>query len=809
VHTRQRSRLAIEALEDRCTPSSGLTSIAFNFNPTPIAAGSTVWFNSELHPGPLGNGPVTIQFTNQTITFTAGGTNYNVTVPNSVVTFTPGTTAASTSYSAATNTWTTALPGNLAGNEFLGGVALALPSGLPGGITNVSWQGLMQSDTLNFQVQWHWGAAVYTQFATDYTTLGVKPCDDPHASVYQNGDHAGTPEAFKADLTAGATGDGNPQNAAGQPSPNAQLVPPQPASLAGFTALSANFNPTPIAAGSTLWFSSDFQAHGLGNAPVTLQFINQTISFTANGTNYSVNVPNATVTFSPSPTVATTTFNDTTNTWTTAVPSNLGGNIFFSGAELAVLGGLPGNISGVSWKGQMQSDTLNVQVQWQFGVAVYTGFASDYAALNVKPCDDGNASVYKNPDHAGTPEAFKANVTAGATGGGGGNYTGQPSPNTQLTPPVPPPAGVTYISGNSSDYPFASSNPLTSVAFNESSALAAAAMNTNNGTFDVWYTDEHALTLGVNQVTVIAANGTVTTTNYPVSAMNANPGFVANPAIGTTATTGDQAGADPSGRPLAPSLYITDITTDPSSRSGDWQYGGTAYAPSAVFGTWKSYAKTVDYTMGGAVTLSGATDPAKNGWNLGPGADKPPPGLATEGYTAEVRWNLSDLVNAGVLLPGHNYRFYVMVHDGDQNKSGGDVGQASYQVNNPIPAPPQAAVGSLSGHVYLDTGTGVLLPEGGVTLTLTGTTSTGQQVTMQVVSNSDGSYSFGNLAAGTYTITESVPVGDTAESASAGTVKGATDGTVDSTNTVISTITLGAGDVGTNYNFTLFQMPSS
>jgi hypothetical protein len=786
---RPRFRLDIEGLEERCTPSSGLTSASFNFNNTPIVAGSTIWFNSGLQASGLGNGPVTLQFTNQTITFTASSTTYSIGVPSSVVTFTPGTTVASTSYSASSNTWTTAVPSNLPGNDFLGGVALAVPGGLPGGITNVTWQGLMQSDTLNVQVQWHAAAAVYTQFATDYTTLNVKPCDDPHASSYQNGDHAGTPEAFKTFVTAGATGGGG-NNFTGNASPNTQITPPQPAALAGYTALCANFNPTPIAAGSTLWFTSDFTAKGLGSGPVTLQFNNQTIAFTANGTNYSVNVPNATVTFSSSTTVATTTFDASTNTWTTAVPINIGGNVFLSSAALPVPGGLPGGITGVTWKGQMQSDTQNVQVQWHWGAAVYTQFATDYTTLNVKPVDDGHASSYQNTDKAGTPEAFKTYVIAGATGGGGNNYIGNASPNAQLTPPVPPPPGVTYISGDSSDYPFVSSNPLTSVVFNENECLTAAALNTNNNTFEVWYTDEHALTLGVNQVTVIAANGTSTTTNYAVAPLNGDPGSATNPAIGAPG------GVDPSGRPLAPSLYITDITNDPTSRSGDWQYGGTAYAPGAVFGTWKSATETINNALGGAVTVSESVDPAQNGTNLGAGADKPPPGLANSGYTAEVRWNLNDLANQGVLLSGHNYRFYVMVHDGDQNKTGGDVGQASYQVNNPIPAPPA----TLSGFVY-DTSNGPAVPMAGIRVTLTG-----QGVTLTTVTAADGSYGFANLAPGTYAVSEDtsqLPPGYLSQ-AYAGTENpgGATDGT--SLTSSITTITLKAGDNGVNYDFDNF-----
>src|SRR5207248_2265913 len=79
--------------------------------------------------------------------------------------------------------------------------------------------------------------------------------------------------------------------------------------------------------------------------------------------------------------------------------------------------------------------------------------------------------------------------------------------------------------------------------------------------------------------------------------------------------------------------------------------------------------------------------------------DPAPAGLASEGYGAEVRWNLNDLYASGVLVAGHNYRFYVMVHDGDQNKSGGDSGQAAY---NYVYSGPVSKGASLSGSVYVD-----------------------------------------------------------------------------------------------------------
>jgi hypothetical protein len=107
---------------------------------------------------------------------------------------------------------------------------------------------------------------------------------------------------------------------------------------------------------------------------------------------------------------------------------------------------------------------------------------------------------------------------------------------------------------------------------------------------------------------------------------------------------------------------------------------------------------------------------------------------------------------------------------------------------------------SVSGFVFLDN-SGFVGPLGGVTLTLTSTTN--PQVNFTTTTNlTDGSYSFGSLPAGTYTITETVPTGDAPESASAGTVNGATDGTVDSTYTQILNILLGPTDTGTNYDFT-------
>ena len=51
------------------------------------------------------------------------------------------------------------------------------------------------------------------------------------------------------------------------------------------------------------------------------------------------------------------------------------------------------------------------------------------------------------------------------------------------------------------------------------------------------------------------------------------------------------------GRPLWPSLFITDLTVNgPTSRAGDWQQGGIGIPPHRVCGMWKAAVRTVDKT---------------------------------------------------------------------------------------------------------------------------------------------------------------------------------------------------------------------
>jgi len=230
-----RIRPSLETLEDRTTPSS-TSAIAANFNGSAIPAGDTIWFNSVLHVSGLGRTPVTINVDNGSINFSARGTAYHVAVPNATVTFTPGATSASTTFSTAANSWVTAVPSAVSGNVFLDGVALPVTNALPGGISHVTWQADFQTNTAGVSVSWKWAAAVYRSFSTNYNAVEVKPVHSNHLSVYANFDRAGTPEAFKSFVAHGARGNGG-SNWTGFRSDTGHVIPvvvAAPATLSGY-----------------------------------------------------------------------------------------------------------------------------------------------------------------------------------------------------------------------------------------------------------------------------------------------------------------------------------------------------------------------------------------------------------------------------------------------------------------------------------------------------------------------------------------------------------------------------------------------
>ncbi len=215
-------------------------------------------------------------------------------------------------------------------------------------------------------------------------------------------------------------------------------TPPPPPCSAQST-IGSNFNGTPISSGSWIWFNANFTAKGIPSTGATITFTNSTISTTGNGKPFTSSAPNAQITFSPSATCSSTTFNAMTNTWMTTVPVNGDDEIFLSGLAVPVPStGFPDGK--VEWTGTFSANGVSgVSIQWKWGAAVYTSFTSDYNALAVKPGHQ-TACGASNGNHAGTPEGVNNNnqpwrqfVTGGARGGGGSNWTGSWS-STQSVP---------------------------------------------------------------------------------------------------------------------------------------------------------------------------------------------------------------------------------------------------------------------------------------------------------------------------------------------------------------------------------------
>ena len=148
------------------------------------------------------NAVVHVTFTNQTVTIPGIGSNP---VPDATVTFDPAAVSATTNFG---RTWMTTVPSNVKANTFLSGLSLQLPGGLAGSANPVTWSGTITIDTPGVSINWQWAAANYPTFSANYTALGVKPVDDDKLSIYQNSDHAGTPENFKQFVVGGGTGGG-------------------------------------------------------------------------------------------------------------------------------------------------------------------------------------------------------------------------------------------------------------------------------------------------------------------------------------------------------------------------------------------------------------------------------------------------------------------------------------------------------------------------------------------------------------------------------------------------------------------------
>jgi hypothetical protein len=172
-----------------------------------------------------------------------------------------------------------------------------------------------------------------------------------------------------------------------------------------------------------LWLNANVSGNPGQNA--TLYCQNASVTLTCNyGQTYTYPIPNGTIHFSSTCTVATNWF-DGTN-WNTTLPCAGDSQIFLAGCAIPWLPAFAG-CQNVCWTGVFTCDTPGLAFNWQWGAACYANNLPAYASMCPKaclqtPCPNG---LYYNPsDNAGTPENHKPYCVGGGTGGGGANCTG-------------------------------------------------------------------------------------------------------------------------------------------------------------------------------------------------------------------------------------------------------------------------------------------------------------------------------------------------------------------------------------------------
>lgn len=128
-------------------------------------------------------------------------------------------------------------------------------------------------------------------------------------------------------------------------------------------------------------------------------------------------------------------------------------------------------------------------------------------------------------------------------------------------------------------------------------------------------------------------------------------------------------------------------------------------------------------------------------------------------------------------------------------------------LDNGSAEPPAGGTASISGTVYNDTDfSGSYVPGSddygisGVVIRLTGVDDLGNAVDVTTETDGDGNYSFNNLRAGTYTISEEQPFEYVDAAETVGTVNGVANGTL-LDNDVIGDIVLADGQHGVGYLF--------
>lgn len=190
---------------------------------TQIPTGSTIWFTSVLKAvrnadGSAITSPIRIDVRQSRITF--GGWRHVITVPDSTVVLNPSVSVPYRLWSGSDQLNVTYAPSQVLKEALFDALPYEAPEPfIPRSSGPVTWTATFSASRPGITIDWAWSAAVYSQFGA-VGTFQLKPLSGPVAQVepqagppdlYENADPAGTAEAYKQYVIAGAMASGAPQ----------------------------------------------------------------------------------------------------------------------------------------------------------------------------------------------------------------------------------------------------------------------------------------------------------------------------------------------------------------------------------------------------------------------------------------------------------------------------------------------------------------------------------------------------------------------------------------------------------------------
>ncbi len=189
---------------------------------THIPAGSTIWFTSVLKAVHTADGSaitssIRIDVHQSRITF--GSWPYVITMPDSTVVLDPSISVPRRLWSGPEKFSVNYSPSQVSKEALFDALPYEAPEPfIPRSSGPVTWTATFAASRPGITIDWAWSAAVYSQFGA-VGSFQLKPLSGPIAQVdpqagppdlYENADPAGTAEAYKQYVVAGAMGSGAP-----------------------------------------------------------------------------------------------------------------------------------------------------------------------------------------------------------------------------------------------------------------------------------------------------------------------------------------------------------------------------------------------------------------------------------------------------------------------------------------------------------------------------------------------------------------------------------------------------------------------